>query len=71
MKKKNKHYAKQAGLPGLPQPVMGRPASGRALRAFYITEFHSAIINGMADLEGLPPSRWLEAMVEQAALIKH
>jgi hypothetical protein len=70
VKKKHKHYAKQSQLPGIPQPVMGRPATSRRLRAFYITEWHSIVIDEMARLEGLPPSRWLEGMVEQAGLLQ-
>lgn len=69
MKKKNKIYTKQLALPGTPQPVMGRPASGRALRTFYITEWHGIVLDRMAELEGLPPSRYLEAMIEEAGLL--
>lgn len=71
MKKKSKHYAKAIGLPGIPQPVMGRPVSGRKLRSFYIGEWHGKVIDEMAALEGVSASKWLEAMIMQSELIKH
>jgi hypothetical protein len=73
MKIKTKFYASQLKLKGVPQPVMGRPSEGRKLKTFFITEYHTHIIDELAKLEQMTPSRWLEAAVEQAGLlhVKH